>query len=75
MTDLIAASAELAGLRRIPTERQISAWFRTLPQETRVQIEAAEQRMIDDAIDDEAAVAAVEREALALAPLVLRARF
>lgn len=75
MHDFIAAACEIAGLRRIPSDRQISTWLRTLSREDRALIEAAEARTIEAATDASAALVAVECEALAVVPLVLRARF
>lgn len=75
MHPFLSAACEIAGLRRIPTDRQISAWLRSLPREDRDALEAAEDRTIEDATDGAAAMAAVEREALVVAPIILRAQF
>jgi hypothetical protein len=75
MHPFLSAACEIVGLRCIPTDRQISAWLRSISREDRAALEAAEDRTIEDATDGATAVAAVEREALVVAPLILRAQF
>jgi hypothetical protein len=74
VTDIIAATHEYIGSRRIPTDTQIRAWLRSLPRDTVAQIEAIVDAAIEASTDGAAALAATESACLKLAPIVMGRR-
>lgn len=72
-TDLIAAALAMAGMR-VPSDSRIHDRIAMLPAQEKRLLDAAVDRAIDESADPASALAASEREARALLPLV-RARF
>ena len=72
-TDLIAAALAMAGMRT-PSDSRIRDRIAMMSAQEKRQIDAAVDRAIDESADPASALAASEREARALLPLV-RARF